>query len=208
MKPRHVAVEGPIGVGKTTLVRRLANHFGAREILEDLRNPFLEGFYEGRPGAAFQCQVFFLLGRYGQQQELLQGDLFSQRTVADYLFHKDKIFAYLNLEQDDLNVYERLYGVLVEQVARPDLVIYLQASDEVLMERIARRNRRAEQRISPEYVSELNKAYNYFFFHYSETPLLAVNTTNVDFVDSERDFQGLLRQIEQLEGGTRYYVPE
>jgi len=208
MKPKHIAVEGPIGVGKTTLVRRLANHFSAREVLEDLRNPFLEEFYEGKPGAAFQCQAFFLLSRYKQQQELLQGDLFNQRTVSDYLFDKDKIFAYLNLDQDDLNVYERLFGVLVDQVARPDLVIYLQASDEVLMGRIAKRNRRAEQRISAQYVAELNKAYNYFFFHYSETPLLAVNTTNADFVSSEREFEGLLRQIEQLEGGTRYYVPE
>jgi len=208
MKPRHIAVEGPIGVGKTTLVRRLANHFSAREVLEDLRNPFLEEFYEGKSGASFQCQVFFLLARYKQQQELLQGDLFSQRTVSDYLFHKDKIFAYLNLEQDDLNVYERLYGVLVEQVAKPELVIYLQASDEVLMERIEKRNRRAEKQISAQYIAELNKAYNYFFFHYQDTPLLAVNTTNVDFVSSERDFDALLRQIEQLEGGTRYYVPE
>ena len=118
MKPRHIAVEGPIGVGKTTLVRRLANHFTAREVLEDLRNPFLEEFYADKAGASFQCQAFFLLARYKQQQELLQGDLFSQRTVSDYLFAKDKIFAYLNLEQDDLNIYERLYGVLVEQVAQ------------------------------------------------------------------------------------------
>ncbi|MEM7245262.1 MAG: deoxynucleoside kinase [Acidobacteriota bacterium] len=208
MKPDHIAVEGPIGVGKTTLTRRLANHYGCREVLEDLRNPFLEDFYAGTKGAAFQCQVYFLLQRYSQQQQLLQGDLFRQRTVCDYLFHKDKIFAYLNLDQDDLNVYERLYGVLVEQLPKPDLVIYLQAPDEVLLERIARRDRRAERRISRDYLSELNKAYNYFFFHYSETPLLAINTSQLDLAKSKEDFDVVLRQVEQLEGGTRYFVPE
>lgn len=208
MNPLHVAVEGPMGVGKTTLARRLARHMGAREILEDVENPFLAGFYERLPGAAFQCQVYFLLTRYKQQLELVQGDLFDQKTVSDYMFQKDKIFAYLNLDRADLNIYEKLHETLVEQVAKPDLVIYLQASDAVLMERIAKRGRGVEHAISARYVGEVNQAYNYFFFHYSETPLLAVNTDHVDLATSDRDFAAVLRQVEELEAGTRYYVPD
>ena len=207
MKPTHVAVDGPIGVGKTTLARRLAKHYGSREILEDVENPFLEDFYAGKPGAAFQCQAYFLLTRYRQQRELLQEDLFNAATVSDYIFHKDKIFAYLNLDQDDLNTYERLFQALVEQVPQPDVVLYLQASDEVLLERIRRRNRKSEHRISREYVSELNKAYNYFFFHYASTPLLVVNASHVDFSSGEDELNELVRQVAQLEAGTRYYVP-
>ena len=208
MKPRHIAVEGPIGVGKTALARRLARHFSAREILETADNPFLADFYAGKPGAAFQSQVYFLLSRYRQQRDLLQQDLFNQKTVCNYLFDKDKIFAYLNLEQDDLTIYERLHSVLVEQVARPDVVVYLQAADEMLMQRIARRDGGGEHRISAEYVTELNKAYNYFFFNYSDTPLLAVNTTTLDLGSSRSDFDRLLREIETLDGGTRYFVPD
>jgi deoxyadenosine/deoxycytidine kinase len=207
MKPTHVAVEGPIGVGKSTLVRRLARHYGAREVLEDIANPFLDDFYAGKPGAAFQCQVYFLLMRYQQQQALLQADLFSQATVSDYLFLKDKIFAYLNLEQDELNVYERLFSVLAEQVAKPDLVIYLQAPDEALLHRIRKRGRPAEQKITREYLSELNKAYNYFFFHYDESPLLVVNTASFDLAEGEAELAELIRQVERIDGGTRYYVP-
>lgn len=205
--PKHLAVEGPIGVGKTTLARRLARHYGAREVFEDFSNPFLADFYAGRPGAAFQCQVYFLLTRYRQQQELVQGDLFDQRTVSDYLFLKDKIFAYLNLEQSELNIYERLFSVLVEQVAKPDLVIYLQAPDEVLVERIRKRKRESEREITKEYISELNKAYNYFFFHHEDTPLLVVNTADFNLAEGEAEFQELLRQVERIDGGTRYYVP-
>lgn len=208
MKPRHIAVEGPIAVGKTALVRRLARHFGSREVLEDRSNPFLEDFYAGKSGAAFQSQVYFLMTRYRQQKEFVQQELFDQETVCNYVFDKDRIFAYLNLEQDDLNIYERLHTVLIEQVAAPDLVIYLQASDEALIERIAQRDRSSEHRISGEYISELNKAYNYFFFHYTNTPLLAVNTTTLQLGTSQSDFEGLLRQIELLEGGTQYYVPD
>lgn len=207
MMPTHIAVEGAIGVGKTTLVRRLARHVGAREILEDSTNPFLEDFYAGKPGAAFQCQVYCLLTRYRQQRELVQEDLFHTATVADHIFHKDKIFAYLNLDLDDLAVYERLFQVLVEQVPRPDCVIYLQAPDDVLWERIRKRHRRSEERISREYVSELNKAYDYFFFHYTETPLLVVNASHVDFSTDEAEFLELVRQVESMQGGTRHYVP-
>lgn len=207
MKPTHVAVEGPIGVGKTTLATRLARHWGAKPVLEDAANPFLAGFYEGDAHATFPCQAWFLLTRYRQQRGLLQDDLFHSGTVADYLFAKDRIFAYLNLPQPDLDTYERLYGVLSEQVVRPELVIYLQASDEVLLERIKKRGRASERALRPEYVADVNRAYNYYFFHYTDTPLLVVNASSVDLSASDTAFAELLRQIEQIEVGTRYYVP-
>ncbi len=207
MKPSHVAVEGPIGVGKTTLATRLAARWESRAVLEDTANPFLLGFYEGDPHAAFPCQAWFLLTRHRQQRGLLQDDLFQGGSVSDYLLAKDRIFAYLNLPQPDLDTYERLYSVLSEQVARPDLVIYLQAPDEVLLERVRRRGRPAERSMSAEYLSSINRAYNHFFFHYTDTPLLVVNASSVDLATSDADFEELLRQIEALERGTRYYVP-
>jgi deoxyadenosine/deoxycytidine kinase len=207
MKVTHVAVEGPIGVGKTTLARRLARHLDARLVLEGIENPFLDDFYAGKSGAAFQCQVYFLLTRYRQMRELAQEQMFERGTVADYIFPRDRIFAYLNLQQDDLTVYERLFTSLADQVPKPDLVIYLQASDEVLLSRIKKRGRKAEHRINPEYVSEVAKAFNYFFFHYTDTPLLVVNASRVDLASSEADFTELLRQVDQMEGGTRYFVP-
>lgn len=206
MKPTHVAVEGPIGVGKTTLANRLAQHWGARPVLEDAANPFLAAFYEGDPDARFACQAWFLLTRFRQQRALLQDELFRRGTVSDYLFQKDRIFAYLNLPQSDLDVYERLYPVLAEQVMRPDLVIYLQASDEALQQRIRRRGRPSERSMSPAYVSELNRAYNHFFFHYTDTPLLVVHASEADLT-TDAEVAALLRQVEQIEGGTRYYVP-
>src|SRR5262245_12513538 len=163
---KSIAVEGPIGVGKTSLVDFLAERLEARKILEPTDNPFLNDFYQDKPGASFQCQLFFLLNRFRQQQELAQGHIFKQAQATDYSLAKDKSFAYLNLNGSELMLYEKLYGILEEQVAHPDLVIYLQARDEVLMARIKSRERDYEKEISDKYVAELNRAYNYFFFHY------------------------------------------
>jgi len=207
MKFKHIAVEGPIGVGKTSLVDLLAQRFEALKVMERTENPFLEEFYRDRPGAAFQAQLFFLLNRYQQQQELAQGDLFSQVTLADYIFAKDKIFAYLNLDDSELMIYERLYALLEPNVPKPDLAIYLQASDQVLLERIRRRSREYEIGISDRYISELNRAYNYFFFHYTASPLLVIDTTDIDFVERVDDLNELVTQIEQMEKGVQYYIP-
>ncbi len=207
MNFKFIAVEGPIGVGKTTLVDYLAGRLEARKILESAENPFLHDFYQDRPGVAFQCQLFFLLSRFRKQQEMMQGNLFKQATVCDYIFAKDKIFAYLNLSDSELMLYEKLYSVLEEQVSHPDLVIYLQASDSVLMERIRRRRRDYEREISEAYVAELNRAYNYFFFHYTRTPLLVIDTSEIDFVKSQEDLEEILRQIRSMQRGVQYYIP-
>jgi deoxyadenosine/deoxycytidine kinase len=207
MKYKFIAVEGPIGVGKSSLVNLLAAHFKARTVQEDVDNPFLRDFYQDKAGSAFQCQLFFLLSRYRQQMELQQPNLFEQATLCDYLFAKDKIFAYLNLSDEELMIYERLYPVLEEKVPKPDLVIYLQASTEVLLERIRRRSRDLEREIAEGYLTEVNRAYNYFFFHYDATPLLVINTSEIDFVHRGADLEELIRQIEGMERGTRYFVP-
>jgi len=207
MNFRFVAVEGPIGVGKSSLVELLASRFNAVKILERIENPFLREFYKDKPGAAFQAQLFFLLNRCMQQQELAQTDLFHQVTICDYLFAKDKIFAYLNLDDSELMLYERLYAVLSERVPQPDLVIYLQASTEVLLERIRRRRRDYESEIAEKYVNELNQAYNYFFYHYTASPLLVINTSEIDFVHREGDLDDLVHQIENMTRGVQYYTP-
>ena len=174
VKFRSIAVEGPIGVGKTSFVERLARKFDAYKVLEGIENPFLEQFYEDRQGAAFQAQLFFLLSRYRQLQELTQRDLFHQVTICDYILPKDKIFAYLNLDDSELLIYDKLYALLEEQTPKPDMVIFLQAETKTLVERIHGRNRKYEREISETYVNEVNKAYNYFFFHYNQTPLLVM----------------------------------
>lgn len=204
---RHIAVEGPIGVGKTSLVQLLAKRFEGVMVLEDITNPFLPSFYEGRPGAAFQVQIYFLLSRFQQQREIAQMDLFHNVVLADYTFQKDRIFAYLNLDDDDLAVYEKLYPVLEQEVPRPDLVIYMQASVPVLLERIRRRGRDYESGIDADYLKRLSEAYSYFFFHYRETPLLVVNTNSIDFVHDTADFDALVDQIARCRRGTQVYVP-
>jgi len=204
----YIAVEGAIGVGKTSVVERLAERLDATTVLEEWgQNPFLKPFYDAVPGAAFQVELFFLLSRYRQQQELTQRNLFTQATISDYLFEKSKVFAYLNLEDSELLIYEKLYSLLGESVPRPDLVVYLQAPTDVLLKRIRTRGRPEESRLSEEYLAEVNRAYNYFFFHYSQTPLLVVNTTDVDLIKSSEDLDDLIRQIRSMGKGTQYYVP-
>jgi deoxyadenosine/deoxycytidine kinase len=208
MPLHYVAVEGVIGVGKSLVVQRLAERLDATTVLEQwASNPFLKPFYDGSPGAAFQAELFFLLARYRQQQELLQRRLFNQATLCDYLFEKSKIFAYLNLDDSELMIYERLYPLLAEGVPRPDLVVYLQAPTDVLMRRIRQRGRPEEARLSDEYLAEVNRAYNHYFFHYTQTPLLVVNTAEVDFAEKAEDVDDLLKQIRHMGKGTQYYVP-
>ena len=166
----------------------------------------MQPFYDAKPGAAFQVELFYLLSRYRQQQELLQRKLFAQHVVTDYILEKSKVFAYLNLEDSELLIYEKLYGLLSEGVPHPELVIYLQAPTEVLMRRIHGRKRPEEARLSEEYLAEVNRAYNHYFFHYKETPLLVVNTTDVDFVKNDEDLDDLMRQIRSMGKGTQYYA--
>lgn len=203
-----IAVEGPVGVGKTAVAERLAQRLEAHQVAEEWgQNPFLKGFYDGRPGAAFQVELFFLLSRYRQQQELVQRRLFSQATIIDYVFEKSRLFAYLNLEDSELLIYEKLYSLLAESVPRPDLVVYLQAPTDVLMKRIRQRGRPEESHLSEDYLAEVNRAYNHYFFHYTHTPLLVVNTSEVDFARRDQDLDDLVRQIRQMGKGTQYYVP-
>jgi deoxyadenosine/deoxycytidine kinase len=204
---RHVAIDGPIGVGKTSLVELLARRFHGTKILEDVDNPFLPEFYKRKKGAAFQTQLFFLLSRYQQQREIAQIDLFTTLVVADYHFPKDKIFACLNLDDSELLIYDRLYTLLSETVPKPDLVLYLQGSLETCMRRIKRASRAVEKGITPEYVAQLIEAYNYYFYHYEDTPLLVVNTNEIDFVNRPADFDDLVAQVQKARKGVQYYVP-
>lgn len=206
--PRYIVVEGPIGVGKTSLAELLAERLQARKLLEGPEeNPFLSQFYTDMRRYAFQTQLYFLLNRFRQQQELIQFDLFKQSLVSDYLFAKDKIFAYLTLDDNELALYERLHPLLEMRVQKPDLVLYLQASTDVLIQRIQLRARAYERDLSWTYLEDVNKAYNHFFFHYSATPLLVVNTNEIDFVKHKEDFEDLVKQVETVRAGTHYYVP-
>jgi deoxyadenosine/deoxycytidine kinase len=210
MSFQYIAIEGPIGVGKTSLAERLATRLDAALVLEETDNPFLADFYAGRAGAALQTQLFYLLNRHRQQLTLRQGDLFAQATISDYVFDRDKIFAYLNLDDNELFIYQRLYDLLVRDVPPPDLVVYLQAPTDVLVRRLRARSREQESpdpTPQPDYIRELNEAYQHFFFHYSATPLLVVETSQVDLSASDAAVDDLLRQIRTMNRGTRYYVP-
>jgi deoxyadenosine/deoxycytidine kinase len=205
---KYIVVEGPIGVGKTSLARLLANEFQARTVFEKVEeNPFLPKFYQARETYAFQNQTFFLLNRYQQQMELSQQDLFNQNTVADYLFAKDKIFASLTLTDEELNLYQRIYGLLNARIPKPDLVVYLQARPEVLYKRVKKRDKKYERSVTFEYLSEVAQAYNQFFFHEDETPLLVVNTSEIDFVASSKDLADLIKEVNNMGLGTQHYIP-
>lgn len=207
-KSKYIVVEGPIGVGKTSLAKMLANEFQARTVFERVEdNPFLPKFYQARETYAFQNQTFFLLNRYQQQTELSQQDLFAQNTVADYLFAKDNIFATLTLTTEELKLYQQIYALLNARVPKPDLVVYLQARPEVLYKRVKKRDKKYERSVTFEYLSEVAQAYNQFFFRYEGTPLLVVNTSDIDFVASSKDLADLIKEINSMGSGTQHYIP-
>jgi deoxyadenosine/deoxycytidine kinase len=205
---QYIVIEGPIGVGKTSLTRLLAKEFNARLILEKPEeNPFLPQFYRDRKKYAFQAQIFFLLNRFQQQREIAQFDLFNQITLSDYLFAKDRIFASMNLDDHELALYDQIYSLLNGQIPTPDLVIFLQAKPEVLHHRIKSRNTTYEKDVDLEYLKTLTEAYNYYFFHYDQGPLLVVDTSEIDFVNRIEDFNQLIREIKQMKKGTWYFIP-
>jgi len=207
---RYLAIEGPIGVGKTRLAQRLAARMDGSAVLEDTENPFLTDFYNERPGAALQAQLFYLLNRHRQLTSLRQADLFQNTMVCDYVFDRDKIFAYLNLDDNELFIYQRLYDLLVKDIPAPDLVVYLQAPADVLLSRIRKQPVDPERQLpQPDlsYLRELNEAYQHFFFHYAATPLLVVETSQFEPETSDEALDDLVRQIHGMGKGTRYYVP-
>jgi deoxyguanosine kinase len=205
--PRYIAVEGPIRVGKTTLTQILADRLNAQRVMEPDSNPFLSAFYEGERGAAFQAQFAFLVRRFEQLQALDLAARSQKTIVADYIFEKDKIFAYLNLSDPELDIYNRYYNHFREQLPTPDLVIYLQATPEVLKKRLKKKNAPGERAVSDEYLDEVVKAYEHFFFHYTSSDLLIVNTSDIDFVDRNEDLQELLRKVSEPIKGTQYFLP-
>ena len=206
---RHIAIEGPIAIGKCALTERLAARLDAGVVLDDTENPFLADFYAGRTGAAFQAQLFSLLARHRQQVALRQSDLFNNLTISDYLFDKDKIYAYLNLDDNELFIYQRLFDLLAPDVVTPDLVIYLQTPTDLLRKRARVQGRESQIDGAPDdrYLGELNEAYHHFFFHYTATPLLVVEMSDFDLAWGERALDDLLKQIAGMGNRTRYYVP-
>lgn len=206
---RYIAIEGPVGLGKSVLADRLAARLDAAIVLDEVENPFLADFHSDRPGAAFQAQLFFTLSRHRQQAALRQSDLFSQVTVCDYLFERDKIYAYLNLDDNELFIYQRLYELLVQDIPAPDLVVYLQSPIELLRRRLRELERTVPDfpHLDDEYLQELNEAYNHFFFHYTATPLLVVETSHFDLSWGDDAIVDLERQLRSMGKGTRYYVP-
>ena len=205
--PRYIALEGPIRVGKNTLANVIADRLNAQRVLEPEDNPFLRAFYEGQRGAAFQAQFAFLVRRFEQLRDLEVGPKSHKTVVADYIFEKDKIFAYINLSDAELEVYNRYYQHFRQQLPVPDLVIYLQASPEVLKKRLRKKNTPGESAISDDYLEEVVKAYEHFFFHYTSSDLLVVNTNDIDFVERHSDLQELLRRVSEPIRGTQYFLP-
>jgi deoxyadenosine/deoxycytidine kinase len=204
----YVAIEGPIAVGKTSLAKLLSERLGARLILEGFgENPFLSDFYEEPERYAFQTQLFFLLQRYQQQQELRQVDMFHNLLIADYMFVKDRLFASLNLDEKEMTLYDTVANLLEKNVINPDLVIYLQANTDTLMRNIARRGRDMEKNISEEYINALNQLYTEYFFRYQNTPLVIINTNNIDFVHNQEDLDEVINYIRQPVTGTKFFNP-
>jgi len=202
--PRYIAVEGPIRVGKSTLAQVLGERLAAQRVTEPEDNPFLKAFYEGEPGAAFQAQLAFLIRRFEQLSALDLGPRSNKTIVADYIFEKDKLFACLNLNDQELDTYNRYFNNFREQLPTPDLVIYLQATPDVLKKRLKKKNEKA---ISEDYLMEVVKAYEHFFFHYTQSDLLIVNTSEIDFVDRNEDLQELLKKVSAPIKGTQYFLP-
>jgi deoxyguanosine kinase len=208
IEPRLIAVEGAIGAGKTSLSKLLSETYGAKLALEkDEDNPFIAKFYDNRETLAFQTQVFFLLSRYAQYLELAQKDLFNSVILIDYLFQRDRVFATLNLKPHELNLYDQIFNMLKGKIPKPDLVIFLQASSETLIKRVKKRDRDYEKTLDFSYLDSVNKAFNNFFFYYSDTPLLVVNTNEIDFVEKKGDLDQLINKINSHKIGREYYNP-
>ena len=208
LEPRFIAVEGCIGAGKTSLVNLLGKQFDAQVIREmDEENPFISKFYQDRESFGFQAQVFFLLNRYNQYMGLAQRDLFSSVALVDYLFQRDRLFAALNLKDQELKLYDQIYSLLNTKVPKPDLVIFLQASTDILRSRVEKRGREYEVFMDPDYLDNVNKSFNNFFFYYSETPLLVINTNEIDFVEKKCDLEQLIIKINSHRIGREYFNP-
>jgi len=204
----YIVVEGPLGVGKSSLSKLLAERINGETILEDAEeNPFLTKFYKDPKRFAFQAQLFFTLRRFQKQEEINQIDLFKRIVVSDFLFDKDRIFARYNLDDKEFYLYEQLFNLLKLRTLKPDLVIFLQAKTDVLKERIEKRKRNYEKSINIKYLDKINQAFNDFFFHYNETPLLVINASEIDFVNVPSDLDNLISEISKMEKGTKYYVP-
>jgi deoxyguanosine kinase len=202
--PRFIAVEGPLRVGKSTLAEILAESLHARRIVEPEDNPFLDRFYQAQPGMGFATQLWFLMERFEQLRQLKD---FEVPVISDYLFEKDKLFAYVNLSDAELDLYKRYYTLFREQVPTPDLVIYLQATPEVLKQRLKRKGVAGERAISDAYIEQVAQAYEHFFFHYTASDLLIVNTSDIDFVHNNQDLQLLLKRLSEPIKGTQYFLP-